>query len=79
MDDGVATLIWALRLVARIETTPHSCRDYVGSGERFAPARRQSLNESAVRANESAPNSFESWDAKSNSPPPKSAHNQLNS
>jgi hypothetical protein len=29
--------------------------------------------------NESAPNSFESWGAKSNSPPPKSAHNHLTS
>jgi hypothetical protein len=33
----------------------------------------------AERKNESAPNSFESWDARSNSPPPKSAHNQLTS
>jgi hypothetical protein len=31
------------------------------------------------RKNEGAPNSFEPWDARSNSPPPKSAHNHLTS
>jgi hypothetical protein len=58
------------------ESRPKSYVDEAGKGTGGLLLAHQPVTD---RKNESAPNSFESWDARSNSPPPKSAHNHLTS